>query len=59
MVSNGDNKDPKDTWVLDSGCSFHMCPYKEWFQELNEGEAGYVLLEITRSARLWGLVQYL
>ena len=23
------------SWIMDSGCSFHMCLYKHWFQELN------------------------
>lgn len=23
-----------DEWILDSGCSFHMCPHKGWFLDL-------------------------
>lgn len=19
------------TWIMHSGCSYHMCPYREWF----------------------------
>ncbi|CAM8938448.1 unnamed protein product [Rhodiola kirilowii] len=26
--------DLNDEWVLDSGCSFHMCPNKNWFNDL-------------------------
>ena len=23
-----------DEWILDSGCSYHMCPNKQWFSSL-------------------------
>ncbi|PON71291.1 Zinc finger, CCHC-type [Parasponia andersonii] len=29
-----------DEWILDSGCTYYMCPHKEWFfnfEELNGG----------------------
>ena len=32
-----------DQWILDSGCSYHMSPCKEWFhdfKECNGGQAG-------------------
>lgn len=32
-------------WVLDSGCLFHMCPNKSWFEEIEIEEGGSVLLE--------------
>lgn len=25
-----------DQWILDSGCDFHMCPNKEWFEDFQE-----------------------
>lgn len=29
-------------WILDSGCSFHMCPHKGWFTDLVEVSQGSV-----------------
>ena len=25
-----------DEWILDTGCTFHMCPHKEWFFKFEE-----------------------
>ncbi|RDX92513.1 hypothetical protein CR513_25349, partial [Mucuna pruriens] len=41
VVSN--SKIEKD-WVMDSGCTFHMCPRKDYFESLNLKEGGVVLL---------------
>ena len=30
-------------WIMDSGCSFHMCPNKSWFYDMREA-SGSVLL---------------
>jgi len=29
-------------WVLDTGCSFHMTPRKDWFKDFKELSSGYV-----------------
>lgn len=29
-----------ESWVLDSGCSFHMYPKRKWFRDLVEEETG-------------------
>ncbi|XP_024024827.1 uncharacterized protein LOC112092567 [Morus notabilis] len=34
------SKSQYDEWIMDSGCTYHMCSNKEWFfnfEELNEG----------------------
>ncbi|KAK2975045.1 hypothetical protein RJ640_021054 [Escallonia rubra] len=31
-------------WFLDSACSFHMCPHKEWFDCLTPCDGGTVLM---------------
>ncbi|KAH1056106.1 hypothetical protein J1N35_034171 [Gossypium stocksii] len=31
-------------WILDSGCSFHMCPNKEWFSTYNSVESGVICI---------------
>lgn len=33
-----------DVWILDSGCSHHMCPNKDWFTNLEIIDHGTVLL---------------
>ena len=33
-----------DVWILDSGCSHHMCPNRDWFTNLEVVKAGTVLL---------------
>ena len=30
------------TWILDSGCCYHMCPHKEWFSNFREIEGPIV-----------------
>ena len=25
-----------DEWILDSGCTYHMCPNREWFSSFQE-----------------------
>ena len=32
------------SWVLDSGCTFHMCPNKGWFSTYEEVTGGVVLM---------------
>ena len=32
--------DPKDQWILDSGCSFHMTPRKDWLLNYSDLEGG-------------------
>ena len=34
-------------WILDFGCSFHMCPNKHFFKTFRSIEGGKVLLEMT------------
>jgi len=31
-------------WVLDSGCKYHMCPYREWFSTYKPLDSGVVLM---------------
>uniref|UniRef100_A0A3Q7GJ81 Reverse transcriptase Ty1/copia-type domain-containing protein n=1 Tax=Solanum lycopersicum TaxID=4081 RepID=A0A3Q7GJ81_SOLLC len=31
-----------DVWLMDSACSYHMCPNREWFIDLQEGECGFI-----------------
>ncbi|XP_020581381.1 uncharacterized protein LOC110025306 [Phalaenopsis equestris] len=39
-------------WILDSGCSFHMCPHKDWFETLQQENDGFVLLGDNKAHRI-------
>jgi len=34
----------ENQWILDSGCSFHMCPNKTWFDTYEEKSSGNVFM---------------
>ncbi|KAL8554089.1 hypothetical protein ACS0TY_002348 [Phlomoides rotata] len=44
-----------DEWVLDSGCSFHMCPNECWFKDLEKMDGGSVLLGNDQSCKVQGI----
>ena len=46
--------DDRSSWIVDLGCSFHVCPVKEWYQELAEGE-GSVLLGNNEVCKIRGV----
>lgn len=31
-----------DVWLMDSACSYHMCPNRDWFIDLQEGKYGVI-----------------
>lgn len=44
-----------DELVLDSGCSFHMNPHKDWFANLSFGKLGSVLLDNDQVCQVEGM----
>ncbi|KAL8494299.1 hypothetical protein ACS0TY_025194 [Phlomoides rotata] len=44
-----------DEWVLDSGCSFHVCPNECWFKDLEKMNGGSVLLGNDQSCKVQGI----
>lgn len=44
-------------WVLDTGCLFHMCPFKEWFDTYKERNSGKVFMGDDSSCIVQGIVQ--
>ncbi|WVZ02271.1 hypothetical protein V8G54_023077 [Vigna mungo] len=46
---------PQRSWVMDSGCSYHMCPVKEFFENLDQKEHGNVLLGNNKACRVQGV----
>ena len=41
--------------VLDSGCSFHMCPYKSLFHEYESIDGGRVLMGNNNACKIIGI----
>lgn len=42
-------------WILDSDCSYHMCPNKKWFTTYRSTEGGIVLMGNNYSCKTVGL----
>lgn len=42
-IMNETEKKIADSWIMDFGCSFHICSHKAWFEGLIEAD-GFVLL---------------
>jgi len=40
--SNADNQEVDNEWIMDTGCSFHMTPRRDWFVEFDESQTGRV-----------------
>ena len=40
-----------DSWVLDSACSFHVTPHRDWFDTYKSVNCGSVLID-RKSTRL-------
>lgn len=38
------NIDPKDEWILDSGCTYHMTPWRDYFLDYKESTGSKVLM---------------
>lgn len=44
-----------DFWILDSRCSFHICPHKEWFDSYKSCDAGTLLMPNDSSIKAVGI----
>lgn len=44
MLSVSTNTDVTDSWILNSACSFHMTPNREWFDTYKSVNCGTVLM---------------
>ena len=47
----------RDEWILDSDCSYHICPYRDWLVTYQPIDYGNVLMGNTYPARQSILVQ--
>ena len=50
-VFHGDSK-PSEEWVLDSSCTFHMCPNRDWFSTYEIVSKGTVLMGKEASSKV-------
>ncbi|KAM2859524.1 hypothetical protein COP2_024947 [Malus domestica] len=42
-------------WILDSGCTYHMCPIREWFSNFEELDGGVVLMGNNNACKTQGI----
>ena len=53
-VLNVAEVDSGKEWILDLGCSFHMCAIKAWFEDFKEADGGHVLLGNNKHCKILG-----
>src|ERR1044072_1255829 len=46
-----------EAWILDSRCSYHMTPHREWFHSFREGDFGHVFLGDDKTCAITGMRQ--
>ena len=51
----GADKHPTGEWILDSRCSFHMCPCKDLFKTFESIDGGKVLLGNNLTCKVAGI----
>ncbi|KAL0448238.1 UNVERIFIED_CONTAM: Retrovirus-related Pol polyprotein from transposon TNT 1-94 [Sesamum latifolium] len=44
-----------DAWILDSGCSYHITPNREWFTSYRSGNFGFIYLGDDRCCNIVGV----
>ena len=44
-----------DEWIMDSGCTYHMCPHREWFFNFEELNGGVVYMGNNDSCHTAGI----
>ncbi|KAH9679095.1 hypothetical protein KPL71_025975 [Citrus sinensis] len=42
-------------WILDSGCTYHMCPNKGWFSNFKELDGGVIFMGNDNSCKTMGI----
>ena len=45
----------KGKWILDSGCTFHMCPFKSYFSDYHEINGGKIMMGKNVVCRVKGM----
>ncbi|MCH84154.1 acylamino-acid-releasing enzyme, partial [Trifolium medium] len=47
--------EPEKSWIMDSRCSYHICPRKEYFETLELKESGVVRLGNNKACKVQGM----
>lgn len=55
MVLAVTEHDSSEEWILDSGCSYHMCPNKDWIANYQSLNGGKILLGNNASCKVVGI----
>lgn len=51
-VLNVSKVDSRKEWIIDSGCSFHMCPTRSRFETYIELDGGHVIIDNNTSCKV-------
>jgi len=54
LASSSSTHVDHETWLIDSGASFHFTPHREWFCEYDKCDGGDIFLGDNRKARIIG-----
>ena len=54
MASSSNTNVEHESWLIDSGASFHFTPHREWFCEYEKYNGSDVFLGDDRKARIFG-----
>ena len=54
VAADGDSKHSEE-WILDSGCTFHMCPNQDWFSTYETVSRCAILMGNNVSCRIAGI----
>ena len=56
MLSVASNSEqPVDSWILDSACSFHMTPNRDWFDTYRSVNSGIVTMGSSAHCKITGI----
>lgn len=48
------DEDPREQWILDTGCTFYMTPMRDWLFDFDSSSGGKVLMGNNQSCRVEG-----
>ncbi|KAL5580404.1 hypothetical protein UlMin_012846 [Ulmus minor] len=55
VCSNASERQSNTKWILDSGCTYHMCPNREWFKNFRKINGGKDFLGNNTSCQVIGI----
>ncbi|KAG8474939.1 hypothetical protein CXB51_031653 [Gossypium anomalum] len=55
LVASVNDSKVSEEWILDSGCTFHMSPYRDWFTTYETLSEGVILMGNNASCKIAGV----